>query len=239
MENFIKTSKQTILDNEQETVTLDKECAEIRRVMDTESGGELKALEDELNAKTKQESKVQGEKNSIASNLDAENRKLKRTEKAIKDDENTLKAKEAAMEKLKNLFESLKSADEIDSNAYEESKKKYEAISSGLATNESGEASSLQDQLLGKQKSNLFINNFKLKAMLRHFEIIFDNRNHFLTFLCHLRKHFLQIENHRHHHRHHSFIKSHARRTLYKYCTCVQQLFLFSSYILFYFILFY
>lgn len=150
MADFIETSKQTILDNEQESVKIDAECAEIRRLIDTDSGGALKGLEEELQAKSKQEAKVQGEKNSVASNLDAENRKLKRTEKTIKDDENALKAKEASMAKLNSLFETLKTADQVDSNAYEESRKKYEAISSGLATNESGEASSLQDQLIGK-----------------------------------------------------------------------------------------
>ncbi|KAJ6645604.1 Structural maintenance of chromosomes protein 2 [Pseudolycoriella hygida] len=146
--NFIETSKQAILDNEQESSTIDEECAEIRRKIDTESGGELKALEEELQAKSKQDAKVQGEKNSVASNLDAENRKLKRTEKTIKDDENALKAKETGMANLQSLFEKLKTDDQVDSNAYEESRKKYEAISSGLATNESGEASSLQDQLI-------------------------------------------------------------------------------------------
>lgn len=150
MANFIETSKQTIVDNEQESIKIDEECVEIRRVIDTESGGELKALEEELHGKSKQEAKDQGERNSVASSLDAENRKLKRTEKAIRDDENALKSKEADMAKLNSLFESLKTADEVDSNAYEESRKKYEAISSGLATNESGEASSLQDQLIGK-----------------------------------------------------------------------------------------
>lgn len=151
MVTFIETSKQTILDNEQRAVTIDEECADIRRVMDTESGGQLKQLEDELAVKSKQEATVMGEKNSVANNLDAENRKLKRTEKTIRDDENALKTKEAAMANLNSLFETLKNADQVDSNAYEESRKKYEAISSGLATNESGEASSLQDQLIGKK----------------------------------------------------------------------------------------
>ncbi len=152
MANFIETSKQTILDNEQKAITIDEECAEIRRVIDTESGGQLKGLEEELQVKSKQEATVIGEKNSVASALDAENRKLKRTEKTIKDDENALKAKEAAMGKLNSLFETLKTAEQVDSNAYEESRKKYEAISSGLATNEGGEASSLQDQLIVAKK---------------------------------------------------------------------------------------
>lgn len=150
MANFIETSKQTIVDNEEESVKIDEECVEIRRLIDTESGGELKALEEELHVKSKQEAKDQGERNSVASSLNAENRKLKQTEKTINDDESALKSKEAGMEQLNSLFESLKTADEVDSNAYEESRKKYEAISSGLATNESGEASSLQDQLIGK-----------------------------------------------------------------------------------------
>lgn len=159
MANFIETSKQTIVDNEQEAVNIDEECAEIRRTIDTESGGELKALEEELHVKSKEEAKVLGEKNSVVSALEAENKKLKRTEKTIKDDEKALKEKEAAMSNLNSLFESLKTADEVDSNAYEESRKKYEAISSGLATNESGEASSLQDQLIGKDDTGMMSQN--------------------------------------------------------------------------------
>lgn len=159
--NFIEESKKTILDNERESVKIDEECAEMRRIMDTDSGGVLKALEEELLVASKAEAKVQGEKNSIASELDAENRKLKRTEKTIKDDEKALNTKEASMAKLNSLFDSLKTADEVDSAAYEESRKKYEAISSGLATNESGEASSLQDQLIGNQ-FNWTLSNVKL-----------------------------------------------------------------------------
>lgn len=171
MADFIETSKQTILDNEQESVKIDAECAEIRRVIDTDSGGALKGLEEELQVKSKQEAKVQGEKDSVASSLDAENRKLKRTEKTIRDDENALKAKEAGMAKLNSLFETLKTADQVDTNAFEESRKKHEAISSGLATNESGEASSLQDQLIGKSFRWILLKLLKPKI---HFFYIFS-----------------------------------------------------------------
>lgn len=46
------------------------------------------------------------------------------------------------------MFESLKADNDHDAKAYADAQKKFEAVTQGLSTNEDGEASSLQDQLM-------------------------------------------------------------------------------------------
>lgn len=124
--------------------------------LDEESGGTLKNLEEELKNVSKNEAAAKAEKNAAKSNIDMENRKMKALEKSIKDDENALKLKENEMNKVGGMFESLKEADKESEEAYNKIQAKFEALSSGLDTNEDGEASSLQEQLMSKFYLHIF-----------------------------------------------------------------------------------
>lgn len=146
--NFIDTSQLKMIENDNACLQLDQECKAIQQQIDNESGGELRDLEMDLTEKSKEEATASGAKNAAESGLQLEMRNRKALEKSIKDDEKVLTEKQQNMAKVGDLFESLKQADEVDSKAYADAKKRYEAISSGLATNEDGEAASLQDQLI-------------------------------------------------------------------------------------------
>lgn len=149
---FIEKSKQKIVDNEAESVKIDENMKAVQARIDNECGGQLEELEKELTKRSKEEAVGNGALKSASSELDMEKRKLVALEKSIKDDEIVLKTKQNQMDKVNGLFESLKQADEADSKAYAESQKRFEAITSGKSTNEDGEASSLQAQLIAANK---------------------------------------------------------------------------------------
>lgn len=145
---FIDDSNLKMIENDKKTVIIDQECQLIQQKIDNESGGALEELEKELTLKLKEEAQSNGAKKSIELELNTEKRNLKAIEKNICDDGKILTAKEKEMTQTADVFEGLKNADAHDTKAYEDAKKRFEAISSGLATNEDGEASSLQEQLI-------------------------------------------------------------------------------------------
>lgn len=149
----IEAAKQNIVDNDAERERITEATKELQHKIDTESGGELKQIEVELEVQLQHEGKSSGNLKAGQGAVDQEEKKLKSLLKSIADDEKSLKAKEAEMAKVKDLFQSLKEADERDTLAYEEAQKKFEAVSQGLSTNEDGQASSLQDQLMRKYLS--------------------------------------------------------------------------------------
>ncbi|XP_013100606.2 structural maintenance of chromosomes protein 2 [Stomoxys calcitrans] len=149
----IEAAKQNIIDNDAERERIAESTKELQQKIDTESGGELKKIEAELEVQLQHESKSSGNLKAGQGAVDQEEKKLKALLKSIADDEKSLRSKEAEMAKVKDLFQSLKEADERDALAYEAAKKKFEAVSQGLSTNEDGQASSLQDQLMHAKQS--------------------------------------------------------------------------------------
>lgn len=151
----IEEAKQNIIDNDAERERIKEITKELQHKIDNESGGELKAIEAELDTELKQEGKLSGKLKASQGEIDQEEKKLKALIKNIADDEKTLNSKEAEMAKGKDLFQELKEAEKRDALAYEEAQKKFEAVSQGLTTDEDGQASSLQDQLMRKIKKQL------------------------------------------------------------------------------------
>lgn len=137
-----------MIENDHSCVQIDQECKLLEEKIDQESGGELKALEVELAKKSTDEATATAARKSVQSEIQTKKRQQKSLEKVVRDDEVMLGKKEAEMSELGDMFQSLKEADERDTKAFEDAKKKFEEISSGLATNEDGQAASLQDQLI-------------------------------------------------------------------------------------------
>lgn len=154
---YIEKSNQEIVDNKANVEKIDEECKVMQERIDNETGGELAQVEAELAAKSKAEATANGAKKSAASEVDAEKRKLKTIQKNVSKDEDALKVKETELNKVAELFQSLKAADEADSNAFAEAQKRFQAVSAGLATNDDGEAASLQEQLIGLYNTILIL----------------------------------------------------------------------------------
>lgn len=148
--NKIDTAKKTIIDNDEQCLKIEQSAKEVQHKIDTESGGELKHLEEELSTNVKYEAKASGNLKATQGTIDQEEKKIKAFERNIKDDKKALAQKEMQMEKVRGLFDNFKQADIDDAKAYEEAQKKYEAVTQGLTTNEDGQASTLQDQLIRK-----------------------------------------------------------------------------------------
>lgn len=148
IKNFIDKGHEQIENNTKECETIDEECKDVQERIDAETGGELNELEEHLAKKLKIEATANGAKKSTASEIETEKRKLKNLQKSIGKDEEALIAKENEMSNVGGLFQKLKEADEADSKAYNDAQKRFQAISVGLATEEDGDAASLQEQLI-------------------------------------------------------------------------------------------
>lgn len=115
------------------------------------SGGQLAALEAQVKEKEKFNTKSTVSIKAVKDSIKNEEKKLKDIHKNIKDDGMLLENKQHELSKVNDLFESLKQNDEKDNEAYNQAQKKYEAICAGMEINESGEAQSLQEQLIGNK----------------------------------------------------------------------------------------
>lgn len=93
------------------------------------------------------DAKLKASINASQEQIISEERKLKTLQKNVVIDENALVKKEAEMEKTENVFVKLKSDEADDLKAYQDAQKRFEAVNLGLALNDDGEATSLQDQL--------------------------------------------------------------------------------------------
>lgn len=169
---FIEASNLKMIENDHSSVQIDQTSQLLQDKIDKESGGELKTLEVELAKRSKDEATSTAARKSVEAEIQTKKRQLKSLEKVVRDDELMLGKKEAEMGELGGMFESLKAADEKDTKAFEDAKKKFEEISSGLATNEDGQAASLQDQLISKFLYNskaLFVLFFVLSYLFFFF----------------------------------------------------------------------
>ncbi|XP_041782533.1 structural maintenance of chromosomes protein 2 [Anopheles merus] len=154
LQSVIGESEQKIESNCTTAQTLEQEAKELQERIDTEGGGVLGELEQQLAVESKKEATVAAERNTMKDSIGQEQRKLKNLQKSIRDDEQALAAKEVEMQRRGESFQALKDACEADEQAFAKAQKRFEAVSAGLSTNEDGEAATLQDQLIAaKQKS--------------------------------------------------------------------------------------
>uniref|UniRef100_A0AAG5DIY0 Structural maintenance of chromosomes protein n=1 Tax=Anopheles atroparvus TaxID=41427 RepID=A0AAG5DIY0_ANOAO len=154
LQSVIGESEKKIESNCATAVQLEQEAKELQERIDTEGGGVLGELEEQLAVESKKEATVSAERNNTKDSIGVEQRKLKNLQKSIRDDEQALAGKEAEMQRRGETFQALKDACEADANACAMAQKRFEAVTAGLSTNEDGEAATLQDQLIAaKQKS--------------------------------------------------------------------------------------
>ncbi|XP_058055070.1 structural maintenance of chromosomes protein 2 [Anopheles bellator] len=149
---------------------LEADAKALQARIDSEGGGALSELEEQLAAESKREATVSADRNTTKDTIGVEQRKLKNLFKSIADDEQALRGKESEMERRGATFQTLKDACEADSGAFAAAQKRFEAVSAGLSTNEDGEAATLQDQLMdAKQKSSEAATAIKQSEMeLKH-----------------------------------------------------------------------
>lgn len=112
-----------------------------------QSSGDLKNLEKELDELNQRDAKLKASVSAAQDQIVSEQRKLKTLQKNLKIDENALVKKETQMNNAGGVFEQLKQNEVNDLKAYQNAQRRLEAVNLGLALNDEGEATSLQDQL--------------------------------------------------------------------------------------------
>ncbi|KAH8279499.1 hypothetical protein KR026_011688 [Drosophila bipectinata] len=152
IEGRIANCKATHAKNLEEVEQIESSVKEMQQKIDAEMGGSLKDLEAQLNAKRALEATASGSLKAAQGTIQQDEKKIRMAAKNIEDDVRALAKKEADMSKVQGEFESLKQADATDSKAYEDAQRKLEAVSQGLSTNEDGQATTLQDQLIAAKE---------------------------------------------------------------------------------------
>ncbi|XP_043213989.1 structural maintenance of chromosomes protein 2-like [Amphibalanus amphitrite] len=128
--------------------TLEEQIVELQHQRDTETGGQLTALEGKLEEDVKVEAKALAAVKGIKDSVKAEEKKKKQLQKSLADDRTALQQKEAEMGQLKTVFDSLREADEQQAAALAAAQKRFQAISSGMFSGDDGEDATLAQQLM-------------------------------------------------------------------------------------------
>ncbi|XP_076647587.1 structural maintenance of chromosomes 2 [Halictus rubicundus] len=163
----INEKTKAIAAGEEELKEISREYDEIVKKRDTETGGQLQSLEQELQEVEKKQFKLSAEVNSSKESMKAAKKDVERLKTDIKDDENacTLRQKEYA--KVEGLFKQLKETDQQDCKAVQAAQEKYQKITSGLLESQDGENATLEQQLItAKQAASEAQTQFKQCNMI-------------------------------------------------------------------------
>ena len=143
----------------------------IFRQRDQEQGGRLKVLEEELKAQENEVIKVETQLKSSKDSIKQEERKKSQIIKGRKTDEKALDEKSKTADELKSVYDKLRENDEKCENALKVAQARYEDISVGKFSSDSGDgkSASLQQQLmdlkgnLTKAQTTVKTSDMKLK----------------------------------------------------------------------------
>lgn len=148
----VQDVKQKIKDGENEIPNLDQQTVELKEKRSLEGGSKLQALEAELKAKEKEEAEAVASHKANHDSIVSEGKKKKQLEQGLRVDEASLSDKEAELQKLQGLFQKLRDTDKADTEALAAAQRKFQAVSSGLLTDDGGGDSTLQDQLMAAKQ---------------------------------------------------------------------------------------
>lgn len=136
-----------------EVEKINSEVEDLRKQMDSESGGSLATVESGLSAETSQLNQLIGVQKQNAESIEDEKKKIKELEKNVKDDENVLKTKTNSLQKIESTFQRLADEEETDKKDLEKARQKFQALSAGFVVDEEGNEGTLQDKLMAAQRA--------------------------------------------------------------------------------------
>merc|ERR1712180_71039 len=148
VQESVSNLQERIRSIETEIKTIDKDIGELQRVKDAESGNVLKDLEEKLDSLSKIEVKANSDVKHARETLNSEKKNLKQLEKNISDNQHQLQSKEKNITKLEDALKSLEECSNSDAANVLEAQNHYQAVSSGLSSNDDGEDKTLTDQLM-------------------------------------------------------------------------------------------
>ncbi|XP_025830258.1 structural maintenance of chromosomes protein 2 [Agrilus planipennis] len=157
---------------------LEKEIEDMTKLLKDKADSKLQELEVELRAKEKEEAKANAAEKSLKDNITTEEKNIKQLQKNLKDDESALNTKEKELSQVQSLFEKLKNDDVEDNEAFALSQRKYEAICAGMEVNESGEAETLQEQLMNakQEATEASVKIKETNMQLKHFQEVIQEK---------------------------------------------------------------
>ncbi|XP_063221028.1 structural maintenance of chromosomes protein 2 [Bacillus rossius redtenbacheri] len=149
----IEAARQKIKNWEQETKALDALALELQQKKEAEGGGKLQELEAALKAKEKVEAQLVARQKGLKDSIAVEEKNKKQLLKGLKEDESVLAGKKAELGKVGATFERMKEEEQADQEALAAAERKFQAVSSGLLTNDDGLEATLEDQLMSARQA--------------------------------------------------------------------------------------
>ncbi|RDD42260.1 Structural maintenance of chromosomes protein 2 [Trichoplax sp. H2] len=131
----------------------DAAIAELEKKRDNEmSNKSIKALEQQVDALSKEHVKVSSVAEHAVKSLQAEKKQVKEIEKARSNEATSLKEKQNEIEQYQIDFTKLQEKSQSDADAFAASQKHFQAVSAGLSEDDNGEDKTLADQLMTAKK---------------------------------------------------------------------------------------
>uniref|UniRef100_H2YJF5 Structural maintenance of chromosomes protein n=1 Tax=Ciona savignyi TaxID=51511 RepID=H2YJF5_CIOSA len=129
-----------------------QEIVQLEKVLDEDSKAKLSQLESTLGSKEKIEAKAQSNLSNQREVINSEKRKLKGLQKSKSECESAIKSKSKALDSLQSACDKLESESVKLAEAYTAAEKHFQAVTTGLASSDTGEEASWQAQLLKAKK---------------------------------------------------------------------------------------
>uniref|UniRef100_H2YJF8 Structural maintenance of chromosomes protein 2 n=1 Tax=Ciona savignyi TaxID=51511 RepID=H2YJF8_CIOSA len=136
----------------QEIVQLEKDFRIFNLKIGQDSKAKLSQLESTLGSKEKIEAKAQSNLSNQREVINSEKRKLKGLQKSKSECESAIKSKSKALDSLQSACDKLESESVKLAEAYTAAEKHFQAVTTGLASSDTGEEASWQAQLLKAKK---------------------------------------------------------------------------------------
>jgi len=153
VQQTIETVREQIGTCEEEQQQCDADIGRLQHQRDTETGGNLKDLEEKLADDTKADAKCIAAVKGLKDTVKAEEKKKKQLQKSLTDDGAALRQKQQEMAKLRDVFDTLRTADEQQATALAAAQKRFQAVSSGMLDNEDGDEATLAQQLMNAKSA--------------------------------------------------------------------------------------
>ncbi|XP_066576458.1 structural maintenance of chromosomes protein 2 [Amia ocellicauda] len=148
MQDNITKLQENMTENENKVKELSQEIADLEKKRDKDVGGILRSLEDALSDVQKVDAKAQSTLDLKKQNLKGEEKKRKELVKIMEEDRKVLAAKENEVKKITDKLKAIQEEGQKDNEALAAAQQHFNSVSTGLSSNEDGEAATLAGQMM-------------------------------------------------------------------------------------------
>ncbi|XP_069736366.1 structural maintenance of chromosomes protein 2 [Phaenicophaeus curvirostris] len=148
MQDDLEKFQESIVETEKKMKQLKEEIVEMEKEKDKDIGATLRSLEDGLSEVQRVNTKAQSTLDVKKQNLKNEENKYKELVKSMQEDSKALASKEKEIQKIQKELSALQEVSGKDADALAAAQQHFNAVSSGLSSNDSGKEATLSEQMM-------------------------------------------------------------------------------------------